>query len=137
MGARSQNAMSVSAPPFTTKEFIKDVLMLHQHAGRENKRCVIFVHGLTGNMIDTWKKDKLSTRGFVQLLLEDGELLDYDIGTFGYRSTPWRGAPIDNAAIQLKDALSDLSPARYDSLVLIAHSMGGLVCMRYILNELQ
>jgi pimeloyl-ACP methyl ester carboxylesterase len=129
--------VSVPTPPFTTTEIIKDVLVVRQHTGRENKRCVIFVHGLTGNIIDTWKKDKLSPRGFVELLLEDRELLDYDIGAFGYRSTPWRGAPIDNAAIQLKDALSNLPANRYDGFVLIAHSMGGLVCMRYILNELQ
>src|SRR5271168_470495 len=99
--------MTVLASPFATKE-IKDALVLHEHTGRQNRRCVIFVHGLTGNMIDTWKKDKLSPRGFVELLLEDGELSDYDIGAFGYRSTLWRGAPIDNAAMQLRDALSNI-----------------------------
>jgi pimeloyl-ACP methyl ester carboxylesterase len=128
--------MTVLASPFATKE-IKDALVLHEHTGRQNRRCVIFVHGLTGNMIDTWKKDKLSPRGFVELLLEDGELSDYDIGAFGYRSTLWRGAPIDNAAMQLRDALSNIPSDRYDGFVFIAHSMGGLVCMRYILNELQ
>jgi pimeloyl-ACP methyl ester carboxylesterase len=125
-------------PLFTTREIIHDTLVVRERTGRENKRCVVFVHGLTGDMIDTWKKDKNSPQGFVELLLEDPELLDYDVAAFGYRSKLWRGAPIDNAAIQLKSAVASLvANGRYDGLVLIAHSMGGLVCMRYILDELE
>jgi pimeloyl-ACP methyl ester carboxylesterase len=62
---------------------------------------------------------------------------DFDVYTFGYRTSYFRGAPIDNAAIQLATALEELAQRRDYEIVLIAHSMGGLVCMRYILDQLE
>jgi len=76
----------------TPNEIIKDVLVAYKHE-RTNKRCVIFVHGVTGNMYATWRRkpsadkqpaDKQpapepSTDGFVELLLKDNELQDYDV----------------------------------------------------------
>jgi pimeloyl-ACP methyl ester carboxylesterase len=113
---------------------IKDRLLAYQRPGRRNTRCVIFVHGIVGDVQTTWKaKDAQS--GFVDLVKNDRELEDYDVFCFGYRSGYFRGAPIDNAAVQLRSALARLE-SRYE-IVFIAHSMGGLVCMKYIVDELQ
>src|SRR5262249_10311282 len=114
---------------------IDKVLTGHQHAARINTRCVIFVHGITGHPLTTWRASP-SSPSFIELLLRDVEEQDLDVFTFGYRTTYFRGAPINNAAIQLAAAIEELMHKRRYEVVLIAHSMGGLVCMRYILDQL-
>ena len=76
----------------------------------------------------------LVSRSFLELILHDENLYDYDVFSFRYRSKYIRGAPIENAAKQLYSAIETLAPL---NIVLIAHSMGGLVCMRYILDRLE
>ena len=117
-------------------EIVKDSFFSYKRRGTKNTRCVVFVHGVTGHITDTWRKDVTSKSGFVELVCHDTELQDYDVFAFGYRSGFFRGAPIDNAAVQLRTALSYLEAQRYD-IVFIAHSMGGLVCMKYIVDALQ
>jgi len=73
-------------------------------------------------MYATWIEPKSRTN-FFQLIANDDELQDYDVFTFGYRTGYWRGAPIDNAAVQLRAALTHL-PQSYENIVFIAHSMG-------------
>jgi len=116
-------------------EIVRNTLVGYQHSERNNTRCAIFVHGVMGNMYATWIEPKSRTN-FFQLIANDDELQDYDVFTFGYRTGYWRGAPIDNAAVQLRAALTHL-PQSYENIVFIAHSMGGLICMKYIIDELQ
>ncbi|MFT4121936.1 esterase/lipase family protein [Bradyrhizobium sp.] len=118
-----------------TTHVVKDHLIRYSRTGHQNTRCVVFVHGVTGDIVTTWRSNGADA-GFVELILQDDELQDYDVYAFGYRTSYLRGAPIDNAAIQLAGALSQL-PHAYDSIVFIAHSMGGLVCMKYIVDEVQ
>jgi pimeloyl-ACP methyl ester carboxylesterase len=87
-------------------------------------------------MYATWRKSK-SGHSFADLILQDSELQDYDVLLFGYRTGYLRGASIENAAIQLRTALSYLPENQYSSIVLIAHSMGGLISMQYIVDQLQ
>lgn len=115
---------------------VKDQLFRYRGTGHDNNtRCVIFVHGVMGHIVDTWRA-KGAEAGFVELILGDVALHDYDVYAFGYYTTPYRGAPIDHAAKDLDTAVSSL-PKHYDSIVFIAHSMGGLVCMQYIIDRLQ
>jgi pimeloyl-ACP methyl ester carboxylesterase len=111
------------ATPANPVYLLKDTFLGYQHSDRKNTRCVVFVHGITGDIKTTWQDDT-SKPGFIDLLTHDEELRDYDVFSFGYRSSYIRGAPIDNAAIQLRFALSQLEKDRYN-IVLIAHSMGG------------
>jgi pimeloyl-ACP methyl ester carboxylesterase len=119
-----------------SRSVLRDMLECYSDAGSINTRCVVFVHGLTGNIKTTW----LATEGgasFLQLIASDKSLQDYDVYSFGYRSKKFRGAPIEYAAVQLQRAIDNIvTAARIDSIVLVAHSMGGLVCMRYIINQL-
>jgi pimeloyl-ACP methyl ester carboxylesterase len=113
---------------------IKGVLEGYQRTDRSNDRCIVLVHGLTGHRLSTWKEK--SSKGFVELFTQDTQVEDFDVFSFGYRTSYWRGAPINNAAVQLANALNELAQKRPYQIVFIAHSMGGLVCMRYILDQL-
>lgn len=126
-----------TAPTATeTIELIKDRLTHYRRRGSKNTRGVVFVHGIKGDPFATWRNGADAPAGFIDLILQDDDLQDYDVFSFGYRSTFLRGAPIDNAALQLGRAMSALQQ-RCTSIVLIAHSMGGLVSMKYIVDQLQ
>jgi len=124
----------VPAVPYDKMSLIKNVLDGYRHQDQTNDRCVLFVHGLTGNIQTTWEDE--SGKNFIELIFNDLSLGDYDVFSFGYRSKYSRGAPIDNAAKQLHAAMLELQSIKISNVVLIAHSMGGLVCMRYILDRL-
>jgi predicted alpha/beta hydrolase family esterase len=65
----------------------------------------------------------------------DPELAEYDVFSFSYRTTGISGTAINKIAKQLADEISQRL-SRYKQVVLITHSMGGLVAMRYILDQL-
>ncbi len=111
------------------------------HKSRKNKRAVVFVHGFTGEKYETWT-DRKSFSRFDSLIAGDPELVDYDVFTFGYETTFWSGSRIEILAKELRlgvDALVSKARGRGRdySLVLLAHSMGGLVCMRYLVDCLK
>jgi len=110
------------------------VLAGYRHEGNANRRAVLFVHGFIGTAEDTW------TAGggwptFLQLIAEDPLLTDFDVFAFSYPTTLFSGASIDNIARQLTSVLE--SKLENKQIVFIAHSMGGLVCMQYVLNRLK
>src|ERR1700730_17540028 len=96
--------------------------------------AVLFVHGFLGDARDTWMAPNAS-ESFPSLLATDNQLTDYDVYLFQYPTKKLAPPSIDKIADQLGFAVKQhLSRAR---TIFIAHSMGGLVCMRYILNLLQ
>ncbi len=137
-----QDQSQIGASQAQPQSLIDGVLAFYGHANSQprRKRCVIFVHGLTGNIQSTWQKKlkpgEPKVPSFPELIMSDGDLDDYDVLSFGYRSRYVRGAPIRYAAAQLRFAIDHLASREYSGIVLIAHSMGGLVCMRYILDRL-
>lgn len=114
------------------------------HTDRVNQRAVVFVHGILGDQKITWRRQN-GPESFDSLAASDPLLTDYDAFLFGYRSKPWRGSRIELLAKHLRTGLDELQrkaheelkPPREYHFVLIAHSMGGLVCMRYLLDCLQ
>lgn len=114
------------------------------HTGRANQRAVVLVHGILGDKATTWHL-RQPLQSFDCLIANDPALADYDVFAFGYRATAWRGSRIELLAKHLRTGINqllqsgrdDLKPPRTYHLVLIAHSMGGLVCMRYLLDCLQ
>jgi pimeloyl-ACP methyl ester carboxylesterase len=122
---------------------VLDVLDRYGHYQSLNTRCIVFVHGLTGDKVTTWRA-KDAAKSFMQLVVTDDELTDYDVYSFGYRSRWFRGGPIENAARQLAVTINRIvkkgsrsGSSNIDSIALVAHSLGGLVCMQYIIDELQ
>lgn len=100
------------------------------------KRCaLVLVHGFSGKMGETWAD-------FHKLLAADGRLGEWDLLSFGYPSSLrvdvrgfWTADPdLALLAAELHTALSLAPFQRYDVLALVAHSMGGLVVQRALLD---
>jgi pimeloyl-ACP methyl ester carboxylesterase len=100
-------------------------MFVHGVSGEVPGELLLFVHGLNGHRYDTWGQ-------FPHLFREES---DYDIGLYGYASgfgrTSTLSATFDAQAEELAHQLRDCS---YDQIVLIGHSMGGLMCMAALRN---
>ena len=99
-----------------------------------SKQIVLFIHGLFGDSRDTWG-------AFPDLVRSDPELgSSWEPVTFSFPSPKFRLPFIASApAIHtLADGLKTEIEVRYHdatSLVLVAHSLGGLVARQYILDQ--
>lgn len=103
---------------------------VHQ-ANPRNRVAVVFVHGLFGTVDGTWNNADGS--GFFKFLHEDPEVgSKVDIFAFGFTSRMLKDGSLDirEAANKLEQTLSYYRVWDYDNVVLVAHSMGGLVALR-------
>lgn len=114
------------AEPSDLAAVAEEPLVVHRHEGTRNTRLVLFVHGLGGQRYGpkaTWGR-------FPELLFED--LPEADIALYSYRTLFgrlrfWKSVELEAEAELLAASLRD-ALARYHSIVLIGHSMGGLLC---------
>ena len=98
------------------------------------RRAIVFVHGFSGSRDDTW--DRLP--GLLGTVVAD-----WDIYTLGYSSTfrpdimgVWSADPdLPILATFLKTQASIYPLRRYGSLAVVAHSMGGLVVQRALVDD--
>ena len=100
---------------------------------------VVFVHGLRGAKIGAWK-------GFPDLLSTDEELGAYDFHFWGYPSKfelkhlvtkyVWEDDPNIRMIGRGLRTLLDNTVEEKRKLVLVGHSMGGLVIQSFVLEEL-
>lgn len=106
------------------------------HRADGGKAAVVLLHGFSGQATATWDK-------FIEYLLVDGSVQSWDIHSVGYPSAlrvdvprVWSADPgLDVLALSLRTALS-LEPLRsYRALAIVAHSMGGLIVQRSILDD--
>ncbi len=107
---------------------------IRQSAG--NSQAVVFVHGFSGDRDDTWDR-------FPGLL--GTQVPDWDIFTLGYATTfqpdvvgVWSAdpdLPIIATMFHTQMIMEPLS--RYASLTFIAHSMGGLVVQKALVDDPQ
>lgn len=125
---------------------------------RSKKNIIIFIHGFTGDQ-ETWKHS--NGNEFAQMLSEEKNISDNcDIAYFNYytelidvNKTKSMGGLLfskifgktinvkKNIGVkQLSDFLKssiEVYCSSYENIILIAHSMGGLVSKSYILNDLE
>jgi pimeloyl-ACP methyl ester carboxylesterase len=95
----------------------------------ENSYIAIFVHGFTGDYLKTWGK-------LPELLQADPSLYEYDFLFWGYPSRLFRkNEDVGTTGKHLKTEIDYLSKP-YNKIVLIGHSMGGLVIRSYIVQAL-
>jgi len=100
-----------------------------------HEAAVVFVHGFGGGA-ETWT-------GFIDLLLAEQSIGSWDVLGVTYPSSfridipnLWAADPnIENLATELVTMLSQLPLSRYKRIALVAHSMGGLVVQRAILDD--
>lgn len=100
------------------------------------KVALVFVHGIFGDTIGTWKHTNGNT--FSGILRKDQKLeAAVDMFAFGYTSEMFKGGSLDvqEAANKLNEHLQYHKVNDYPAVVFIAHSMGGLVVMRHLLTR--
>ncbi len=95
---------------------------------------VLFIHGLGGDGIMTWGK-------FPELLKSDPDLDGFSYETFEYptpKGFSWLsvGRDIETVATRLDSYVTN-SFGHCDDIVLVCHSLGGLVARQYLLTELE
>jgi HAD superfamily phosphoserine phosphatase-like hydrolase len=99
------------------------------------KRLILFVYGLGGDPQNTWGN-------FPAIIRSDPKLQEYDIGFFRYPTSLFR-LPFSKKypKIQtLADALRTVIEnkyADYKSIILVCHSLGGLIGRKYLLEEVK
>jgi pimeloyl-ACP methyl ester carboxylesterase len=97
---------------------------------------MLFVHGFSGDPTKTWGN-------FPTLLMREKRLNGWDVFSLGYHTGLsldivgiWRADPGLASLAELLVSLATFEPLkRYASLAIIAHSMGGLVVQRAILDD--
>lgn len=118
---------------------------------RGKDRLVLFIHGFTGGK-ETWENSK--GESFPELLMKDKEIYDnYDFAYFTYytklisvkttnilKKMFYKNEKYKkNVSIETLSYLlgSDirLNCEKYNSIIIVAHSMGGLIAKSYILEE--
>ena len=104
---------------------------------QDGKRsAVLFIHGFTGKATETWNM-------FIDTLLADARLSDWDVYSIGYSSRfavdlpIWEADPeLNVCAIGFRTKLTHPPLDKYDAVAVVAHSMGGLVVQRALLDDL-
>lgn len=103
---------------------------------RGNKAALVFIHGFGGDSQETWKN-------FPRYLADDSRLSGWDIYSLGYEThlrvdvvKSWTADPdLQEVADKLSTDVRAGAIRDYGSLALIAHSMGGLVTQRALLDS--
>lgn len=106
---------------------------VYQDPVSKRKVAVVFIHGIFGDTYTTWIAD--NGVSFFDLLHNDPKVgSDVDIFAFGFTSKMLGegSMSIDDAAIRLNAHLKSYDVDKYPAIVLVTHSMGGLVAMRYL-----
>ncbi|MDP3960223.1 MAG: hypothetical protein Q8Q26_09235 [Pseudorhodobacter sp.] len=100
-----------------------------------NRTALVFLHGFSGAAGETWTD-------FAGLFLNDPDFRDWDVFSIGYPSRLaldfplWEADPgIQLCARSLATKLTSNTLAGYDCIALVAHSMGGLVAQRAVLDS--
>lgn len=104
-------------------------------ADKTNKGLILFVHGLGGDASTTWG-------AFPSLIQKDPELRNYKLHYFSYPTSlfswPWskKYPPIQTLADALRTEVENRF-ATYSNIILVCHSLGGLIGRKYVLEELK
>ena len=119
-----------------------------------NKNLIVFIHGFMGSE-DTWI-NKDGKKPLIDFLLQDEEIAaNYNIGLFEYHSklvdlipksrgimNMFKGkkTPFNLSIEKLSDLLEmslQYSCSEFENIILIGHSMGGLIAKRFVLNDIR
>jgi tetratricopeptide (TPR) repeat protein/pimeloyl-ACP methyl ester carboxylesterase len=106
------------------------------HRGSDRKPAIVMVHGLGGHPVDTWRhhtcdKGDCWPHWIGQDTGCDTWVLDYDAGLSAWRD---QAMPLPDQGDQVLDLLDSQPELRGRALVLVGHSMGGLVIKTLIVR---
>ena len=102
--------------------------VLLEFRNQRQKRAIVFIHGLYGDA-------KLSWGQFPDLLISNDSLSDWDVFSFGFRSSPLLFTSFEGLGELLYTQVSHSSLAEYEELALITHGEGGLIVQLALLNH--
>jgi len=108
---------------------------VHQDPARRAEIALVFVHGVFGDARGTWTND--NGRTFFDLIHKHPKIgKPVDIYAFGFPSNKVRSGSfsISDASKSLFDKLEYHDLNKYPTVIFVAHSMGGLVVMRTLLD---
>lgn len=97
------------------------------------KSLIVFVHGLLGSEESTWGN-------FPKLVIENPETAKkYDVATFGYPTGLFhiQKVPSLDELAGFLDTELETKCRSYGEIVLVAHSMGGLLARKFVANSLE
>jgi len=103
----------------------------------KNKKLVVFVHGVNGDMDATWL-NTYTGESWPKLMKSDPDFSQFDVFVYGYY-TPllMHASGIKDIADRLSQQLKDKKIfSSYDEVDFITHSMGGIITKR-MLNTLR
>ncbi len=111
--------------------------LISHRSDPDSQTAIIFIHGFDG--------DPQSWNSFCEYLKDEPNLSGWDIHSLGYSTVglksldfwlPWRKLPsIELLGVSLGTMTGLKALKRYKSLVLIAHSMGGLVTQQALVTD--
>jgi hypothetical protein len=101
-----------------------------------NEAVIIFLHGFNSNVSSAWGE-------FARFIQQDPSLSAWDVYGFNYHTSfapdirgIWQGDPaIHTLADYLRTILGNTELNRYKGIALVAHSMGGLVVQRALVDD--
>lgn len=103
-------------------------------ADRESRRAVVFIHGFRGAPFDTWKSS--NGRYFFEFLFDDQDFeKGNDVFVVGYPADLRQNHRIRDAVEALQVDLHKCGVFARREVVFVAHSMGGLVVLEYLLSN--
>ncbi|MGA7730664.1 MAG: alpha/beta fold hydrolase [Chloroflexia bacterium] len=121
--------------PENSKSLGYESLVIHQRTNpTKNSSLIVFVHGWGGRRYgrnSSWGR-------FPEFIYE--EFQDIDVGLYAYRTRFgrfkfWRSVSLENEAVILAQDLRELvASLTYNKIILVGHSMGGLLCKAVISN---
>ena len=124
-----------SSPPSSVVSFPDGIKVLHDCPNAALDIC--FVHGLTGDRDSTWTASGQTTPWPKTLLpprLERARILTYGYDAYVVRKGAAASTRLtDHAQNFLHDLTTDRASAPSRPLILVAHSLGGVVCKEAIL----
>jgi pimeloyl-ACP methyl ester carboxylesterase len=128
-GCGDKTAPPAAAPPVAASGWV------HQDPAHRAEIALVFVHGVFGDARGTWTND--NGRTFFDLIHQHPKIgKPVDIYAFGFPSNKVRSGSfsISDASKSLFDKLEYHELNKYPTVIFVAHSMGGLVVMRTLLD---
>jgi pimeloyl-ACP methyl ester carboxylesterase len=115
---------------FARRKVCIDVTVPASHFVKQkgNRKVIIFVHGVLGDVDNTWVNANTHS-SWPDLISNDPQMADFDVYVYGYKSSCGGDTSnINEIAARMGQQLEDDEFfSKYEEIDFIAHSMGGLI----------
>jgi pimeloyl-ACP methyl ester carboxylesterase len=107
----------------------------HYERNDHNDRVIVFVHGIFGDALDTWRCPSTRMYWPSKILTEDA-FKGFDVYVASYESPYFgNGMTIDEIVSNLQNRLQHDGVFDHKQVIFVAHSLGGLIVQRFLLTH--